>query len=109
MALRALEDIVYDLCVEHIDAQNGEPVTHRDNETGANITMFRGKTYHNLTSEQVWSLKTSFVAEAYHRLCEALDYQNKLYIGLHPLHADDLLREMRKNIQYNKNICDYGK
>ncbi len=100
MGLRPLKDIIHDLCMEHIDALNGEvPRTHRDSETGDDITEYRGKTYRNLTGEQVRSLKTCFVFGVYHRLCEALDYQNKLYMGLHPLHADDLLREIRKRIK----------
>jgi hypothetical protein len=102
MAMRPLEEIIRDLCHEHTDALYGEaPRTHRDSETGDDITEYRGKTYRNLTGQQVWSLKDCYVAGVYHRLCEALDYQNKLYMGLHPLHADDLLREMRKKIKYN--------
>ncbi len=102
MALRPLEDIIKDLCQEHIDALNGEtPRTHRDSETGDDICEYRGKIYRNLTGQQIWSLKDCYVAGVYHRLCEALDYQNKLYMGLHPLHAEDLLRKMRKNIKYN--------
>lgn len=102
MILRPLEDIISDLCREHTDALNGEaPRTMHNMETGEDVTTYRGKTYRNLTFLQVRSLKDCYVAGVYHKLCEALDYQNKLYMGLHPLHADDLLRQMRKNIKYN--------
>lgn len=93
-----LQDLIVDLCQQHIDAQNEVPCTMHDPETGEDITTFCGKTYKNFTSQQVRDLKTCREFGIYHELCEAQDYQNWLYC--HPVSRDAeyYLREMRKNL-----------
>jgi len=97
-AIIPLQELIADLCQQHINAQKECPCTWHNQETGEDITTFRGKTYRNLTFQQVCDLKTCREFGIYHNLCQALDYQDWL-IG-HPAdrNAEYYLREMRKNL-----------
>ena len=97
-AIIPMQELIADLCQQHINVQKECPCTWHNQETGEDITTFRGKTYRNLTFQQVCDLKTCREFGIYHNLCQALDYQDWL-IG-HPAdrNAEYYLREMRKNL-----------
>ena len=92
-----LLDVITELGHQHCEALKDVVHTDRDPETGDWISTFRGKSYKNLTYQQVCDLKTCYAGGIYHILCKAQEYQQWL-ITPFIRDADYYLREMRKQL-----------
>ena len=97
--IEPLVNIIHELGTEHMKALKEPVYTNYDQETGETISTFMGKEYRNLSYNQVSSLQACHAAGIYHKLQEALDYQQRLISSR--IHADDYLRWMRQGIRYN--------